>query len=297
MSNRPLVSIISVNYNQKEETFDFLDSVEDSDYENIEVILVDNGSKDPIGNSIEKKYNNLTYLYSENNLGFAGGNNLGMVSSKGKYLVFLNNDTIIPPDFISKMVSFMESDKTVGMASPKVVFPDGTIQYAGAIEINLLTGRGKRIGLFEKDNGQYDRNYETDLPHGAAMITRRDIVGKVGLMPEEYFLYYEEHDWCLKIKNEAYKMFFVGETSVIHKESVSVGVDSPLKVYYMNRNRILFLRRNASGFSRFSGILFYLMFALPKNTISYILKGKGKQLSSLWRGVLWHLNQKYDFKS
>ncbi|MGL1888644.1 MAG: glycosyltransferase family 2 protein [Reichenbachiella sp.] len=294
--SKPLVSIISVNYNEPEETKLFLDSLYKSDYQHFETIIVDNSSKRKISKDLENKYPNLTCILHDENLGFAGGNNLGINIAKGSYLVFLNNDTLVPKDFLNTMVSFMKAHPLVGMASPKVIYPNGIIQYGGARDIHPLTGRGKRIGLYEKDIGQFDHIHETGLPHGAAMIVSKDAIDQIGGMPEEYFLYYEEHDWCKHLKKSGFKMYYVGTTHIVHKESISVGEDSPLKVYYMNRNRILFHFRNFSGLNLISGLMFYSIFALSKTTLIYLLQGKLKHLKSLWRGVLWHFNKNYVFK-
>ncbi|UXP32423.1 glycosyltransferase family 2 protein [Reichenbachiella agarivorans] len=295
-TTQPLVSVISVNYNEPEETELFLESLYQSDYHNFETLLVDNGSKRNIDPSVENRYSNLSLIVSEKNLGFAGGNNLGVAKAKGKYLIFLNNDTLLPRDFIDKLVMFMETHPEAGMVSPKIVFPNGKIQYAGSLDINGITGRGKRIGYLEEDHGQYDKNYPTDLPHGAAMIVPAKVISEVGSMYEEYFLYYEEHDWSMAIKRAGYKIYFFGETNIIHKQSISVGIDSPLKVYYMSRNRLLFQKRNFSPFNTVLSVLFYSFFALPKSSIKYLSSGKTAQFKNLWRGYLWHLNKNYVFK-
>jgi GT2 family glycosyltransferase len=176
------------------------------------------------------------------------------------------------------------------MASPKVLYPDGkTIQFAGAIGISPFTGRGKCLGINEPDSGQYDKCYETDLGHGAALIIPKRVVDEVGLMPEVYFLYYEEHDWCEMVKRKGYKTYFLGNSKIIHKESVTTGNESPLKTYYMTRNRVIFMRRNFSGLPFLSGILFFILFSIPKNTITYFLSGKQKLLISFYKGVSWNL--------
>lgn len=297
MNLLPLISIISVNYNEPEETGLFLESIYESTYLNFEVIIVDNGSKRKVNPEIEEEYPRLKLIKSEKNKGFAGGNNLGIIASQGDYLIFLNNDTLVPSDFITKIVQFMLKTPDAGMASPKLIYPNGKIQYAGSIAINPYTGRGKRIGKYEEDSGQYNHTCETGLPHGAAMVVRRDAIEVAGLMPEEYFLYYEEYDWGRQIESLGYKLYYMGETHVVHKESMSVGKDSPLKVYYMNRNRLLFLMRNYDGFTLFSGVAFYILFALPKSSLVYLVSGKFSHFTNLWRGVLWHLNKKYVYKA
>jgi len=290
-ASKPLVSLITINYISIKDTIEFLESASKLTYPNIEIIVVDNNS--PTGkptDEIQSKFPSVIFIESDKNLGFAGGNNLGLKIAKGDYYFLLNNDTILFPDFLEPIVEFMETHPDVGMASPKVLYPDGkTIQFAGAIGISAYTGRGKCLGIYEPDSGQYDRNYETDLGHGAALIIPRKVVDQVGLMPEVYFLYYEEHDWCEIVKRAGYKTYFLGVSKVIHKESATTGNESPLKTYYMTRNRVIFMRRNFSGMPYFLGILFFVLFSIPKNTISYLIKGKRKLLASFYKGIFWNL--------
>lgn len=291
-ANYPLVSFITINYIHIQETIDFLESTQKVTYPNIEVIVVDNGS--PSGrptSELKNRFPNVHFIQSEKNLGFAGGNNLGIKAAKGDYYFLLNNDTVLYPNFLEPIIEFMESHPDAGMASPKVLFEDEkTIQYAGAVAINKFTGRGKRLGLMEQDKGQYDQCYKTDLGHGAALIVPKRVVEKVGLMPEIYFLYYEEHDWCEKIKRAGFSMYYLGTSRIIHKESVSTGGDeSPLKVYYITRNRILYMRRNSNGLAFLAGTTVFAIGAVPKKSLQYLLKGKFNLLSAFYKGILWNI--------
>jgi GT2 family glycosyltransferase len=178
-----------------------------------------------------------------------------------------------------------------GVISPKVLFPDGiTIQYAGARSINPYTGRGKRFGLMETDRGQFDYCQPTDLGHGAALMVPKKVIDNVGNWPTIYFLYYEEHDWVEQIKNAGYSIYYQGNSSIIHKEAMSTGgLHSPLKVYYMTRNRLLFMRRNSSGIKFASGVIFYVLFSAPKDFVNYLIHGQFKILGSFFKGLIWHL--------
>jgi GT2 family glycosyltransferase len=290
-TGKPLVSFITVNYNTTKDTLEFLLCCEKITYRNIEVIVVDNASKADPGKEIMETFPWVKYIRSEKNLGFAGGNNLGIRAAKGEYLFFLNNDTLLITDFLEKIVEFMQAHPDAGMASPKVLFGNGTtVQYAGTTPINFL-GRGNRIGLHEEDRGQYDKNYRTEYGHGAALIVPAKVVKEVGEMPEVFFLYYEEHDWCEMVKRHGYNMYYIGVSSVIHKESMSTGGDeSPLKVYYLNRNRLLFMRRNFNGLKLIAGVLYYYSIAFPKNLLTYLVKGKPQLAKAIWRGAIWNLS-------
>ena len=137
--------------------------------------------------------------------------------------------------------------------------------------------------------GQHDTLRQTDLAHGAAMMVPRKVIDKAGEMPEIFFLYYEELDWCESIKNCGYTIHVVPASKVYHKESMSVGKNSTLKTYYMTRNRLLFMRRNTKGAAKISWILFFLIFSIPKNTANYILKREIDQLKAFWKGFIWNV--------
>ena len=287
----PLISIITINYNSLEDTLELLASLHPCDYPNIEIIVVDNHSEVDPTESISRQYPNVKIIKSERNLGFAGGNNLGVKASNGKYIFFLNNDAIVTENFFGPIVNFLDQNDGIGMISPKVLYPDGkTIQYAGAIRINPFTGRGKRLGLGEQDHGQYDTIQKTDLGHGGAMIVPRKVIDKVGMMPEMYFLYYEEHDWAEMMKREGFNIYYFGKASILHKESATIGAVSPVKTYYMSRNRILFLKRNSKGIQYLIALFFIIFLSIPLNTLRMMLKRQFKLIKVYYQGVFWHLN-------
>ncbi|HYF66810.1 MAG TPA: glycosyltransferase family 2 protein [Ohtaekwangia sp.] len=286
-----LVSIITINYNQLQYTCELLDSLRRSAYKNIEVIVVDNGSKENPKAIINERYPEVNVIVSSKNLGFAGGNNLGIQAAQGKYLFFLNNDTEIDTNTFQPLISLFESAADAGVASPKILYfnSDETIQYVGCSNINPYTGRNRREGFKEKDQGQYDTLRTTDLAHGAAMMVPRHVIDQVGLMPELFFLYYEELDWCETIKDAGFKIYVVPESKIYHKESMSVGKNSTLKTYYMTRNRLLFMRRHTSGVMKLSWILFFIFISVPKNSLKFLLRREMKHLKAFWKGSLWNI--------
>src|SRR5690606_37088037 len=168
------------------------------------------------------------------------------------------------------LAAILDKHPEVGMVSPKIRYfhhPD-TLQYAGFTPMNYFTARNKCIGEFEKDSGQYDHlTGPTGFAHGAAMMIRREAINKAGLMDENYFLYYEEMDWCEKIKRAGHDIWIVPEALIYHKESASVGQKSALKEFFMNRNRILFIRKNAPIRSRFIFYLYFTCVVFPRNIL------------------------------
>ncbi|MBM3435590.1 MAG: glycosyltransferase family 2 protein [Bacteroidetes bacterium] len=290
MIEKPLVSIITVNYHQEEVTCQMLESMRHVTYPNVEVIVVDNDSRTPL-EKIASGYPEARVIRSEANLGFAGGNNLGIRNAKGKYLLFLNNDTEVEQGFLEPLVELLESDTAIGMVSPKIKFfyhPD-TIQYAGFSKVNPFTLRIDGIGFGKKDNGQYNKIQETHSAHGCAMMVPRAALDHVGLMPEMYFLYYEEHDWSTRFLYAGYKIYYQPDSVILHKEAISTGGRvSKLRTYYFNRNRILFGRRNLKGIYRLFSAMYMIFISVPKNLIVYIIKGEPGHLKAFVKAIGWH---------
>jgi GT2 family glycosyltransferase len=268
-----------------------MDSLRRVTYPNIEVIVVDNASPTDDPSVIKARYPEVKLIRSDVNLGYAGGNNLGIHHAKGDYLLFLNTDTEVKPDFLEPLVQLFEENPTAGIASPKIIFygTDNLIQYAGSTGINPWTGRSKGIGSMEKDMGQHDVSRVTALADGAAMMVPRRIVEQVGLMPELYFLYYEELDWCEMIKRAGYTCHYVANSTIYHKESISVGKFSVLKTYYMNRNRLLFIRRNVKGWPFWTSTFIFLMAAIPKKALGFSVRREWKHVLALGKGLWWNL--------
>lgn len=293
MGELPLVSLITVNYNGNKITEEFLHSVENITYKNIEVFVVDNASAES-PNILKEKFPSIHLIKSEQNLGFAAGNNLAIRQAKGKYVFLLNNDTEVKSDFLEPMVALMESNPQIGIASSKLLYyyyPD-TIQYAGHTGISFYTGRGFSIGFGEKNAATFSTTYQTQLGHGAAMMISRDALNKVGLLAELYFLYYEEMDFCERIKRAGFQIWYCGYSEVLHKESITTGKHSPLKTYYLTRNRLIFTRRNTTGLQEIVCILFFMLLAFPKGVFHYLLKGDFLLLNAYLRGVFWNFKGK-----
>jgi len=292
------ISIITVNFNQSYVTEELLNSINlTNSYKFIEIIVVDNGSTVNSVPEWKQKYPDYIFIRSDQNLGFAGGNNLGIQKATGDYLFLVNNDTEFTPGLIEKLIDVLERKPNVGMVSPKIRYFDQPemLQYMGYSNMNYFTARNSCIGQFEIDNGQYDNlTGPTGYVHGAAMMVKRECIEKAGLMAENFFLYYEEYDWCDRVKKAGYEVWLVAGALIYHKESVSVGKVSALKEYFMNRNRILFIRRNAGVFPRFIFDIYFLLMVTPRNIIRYIKTGHPDFIKWLFIAIWWNIREKKD---
>jgi GT2 family glycosyltransferase len=297
-ANQPLVSVITVNWNNVEVTCDLLRSISTHNtYPNLEVIVVDNASAEDPTQVFLSVYPSVKIIRNTENLGFSGGNNAGIQAAKGQYFFLVNNDTEFTSNLIEGLIDIFHRFPEAGIVCPKFhyFFAKGTIEYAGYRRVNIFTGRNSMIGCREKDEGQYNFVNETNYAHGGGMMVSKRVVDEVGLMPENFFLYYEELDWSEQIKRRGFKIYYQPASLIYHKESMTTGKMSPLKTFYLTRNRILFMRRNVPfpGFGIF--VLYFTFFTIPKNTIGYIFRNQTDHLRSFWKGILWHFNPKIKF--
>ncbi len=289
---QPFISIITLNYNQTDVTCAFLESTRKLRYRNYEILVCDMDSAvDPTKQILAGNYPNTRLLLRKENLGFAGGNNWGMRQANGDFMFIVNNDTEVTDDLLEKLLQPFFSDETIGVTCPKIKYFDqpNVIQYAGFNPMNNYTGRTTSIGTLEEDIGQYDVSGPTFGAHGCAMMVKKEVIEKVGMFPEKFFLYYEEWDWSARIMKAGFRIWYTADAVIYHKESLSVGKSNPVKVYYHTRNRILYIRRNAGFFQKIVFTLFFVFFTVPKNIIGYLFKKQFVQLKYFIRGAVWNL--------
>ena len=278
-----LVSVITINYNGLEDTCELMETLPLDD-ESIEVIVVDNASFKDEATIIEQRFPQVIVIRSQENLGFAGGNNLGIKAATGRYLFFINNDTLLhSASTFQQLINRLESSKVIGAVCPKIRFAWDIkpIQFAGYTPLSLITLRNQAIGCGEKDDGQYNTAHATPYLHGAAMMVKREVVERVGVMPECYFLYYEEFDWSMMMRHAGYELWYEPAATIYHKESRATGQDSPLKTYYLTRNRLLFALRNIKMPQRWLTYLYLLGPVALRDLLRNLHSNRHPQLSAI----------------
>ncbi|MBR1547833.1 MAG: glycosyltransferase family 2 protein [Prevotella sp.] len=295
MSEPSLLSIITINYNGLKDTCELLATLPLDD-ESLEVIVVDNASMGDEATAIAQRYPLVKVIRSKENLGFAGGNNLGIRAAKGKYLYFVNNDTVLTrgerPEvagmkILQPLIDRLESSDKIGAVCPKIRFAWGNnpIQYAGYTPLTAVTMRNHSIGFGEEDHGQYETPHPTPYAHGAAMMVKREAIERAGLMPECYFLYYEELDWSLMLRRAGYDIWYEPAATIYHKESQATGQDSPLRTYYITRNRLLFVSRNTQGAQRIMSEAYLALLVAPKDILKHLLHGRPDLARAVTKGI------------
>lgn len=276
-TKRVKVSIIILTTNARDMTKEQLRDVAKLKTGNLEIecLVVDNGSKD--GTEEALKYYKLPnmefkFIQSGANLGFAGGNNVGIKNAVKRdfdYIILMNNDLILPSDIVTKLVGFMEKQPNVGVASPKMYFAKGyefhkdrykdselgnVFWYAGGIidRNNVYT---VHRGVDEVDRGQYNKIEETDVANGACVIIRREVFEKIGFLDHTFFLYWEDADFSERAKRAGFKVMYYPETCMWHKVSASTGGSgSPTNDYFLTRNRFYYAMRYSPLRTKFAVI-------------------------------------------
>lgn len=288
------LSVITVNYNGLALTAAMIESLGRHVSTPLEIIVVDNGSVRDEAALLKERYPGIIAIRSPKNLGFAGGNNLGIRAATGEYVLLLNNDTEVADDTLHYLAETLDTDPSIGAVCPKIRFwtPPQAIQFAGYTPLTRITLRNALIGFGDSDDGSHDTPRPSPYAHGAAMLVRRAAIEKAGEMPESYFLYYEELDWSERIREAGFGIVYDPRATVFHKESATTGQQSPLRSYYLTRNRLLYARRNRRGAERSLSVLYQLGVALPKSVAAALLHGRRDLAAAALRGARDFLRNK-----
>ena len=248
----PPVYICTLNWNQFEHTSECLDSLMCIDYPNYRVIVVDNGSSDGSAAELKRKYPHVDFIENGENLGFAAGNNVGIryaLKRGADYVFLINNDAVVDPLVLERLVTVAKSDKRTGIVGPAIYcYPESRVFWAAGME--KIVPKGKIFphyvmrGKGEVDTGQYRQNEDVDMINACALMIKREVVEKIGLLDEKFFAYNEDSDWNERAGAAGYRIVYVPGAMVWHKGSVSLGGEgSPSSWFYTVRNELFFLKK------------------------------------------------------
>lgn len=290
----PLVYIIVLNWNGYDDTEECLRSLERVTYPNFKTLVVDNGSSDGSQALVEKNFPGTELLKNQKNLGFAGGNNEGIKYALGKgaeYILLLNNDTVVPPDFLGILVDNMVKDPGIGISGPKILYHGrkDRIWFAGG-KIYYALGNTLHVGNRQKDGPGFKGILEEDYQTGCALLITRQALEKTGLLDTSYTAYFEDAGLCVRARRSGFKVICVRNSVIWHKVSSSTGGGlSPAKAYLKARNGVIFFRREAPRSLYYTTALFCALIYISGMSLLSLIRGKrgvfGGFISGLRDGV------------
>jgi GT2 family glycosyltransferase len=282
----PKVTIIIPNWNGRQDTLECLASIEKLNYpqESFETMVVDNGSTDGSVEAIRNKFTDVDLLVLERNYGYAGALNRGIEKSKAKYVLCINNDTVLDTDLLRSLVDVAESETKAAVVGPKVYFYDrkDVIQKVYG-KIDGKTLELINVGSGEKDQGQYDEVREVECCVFCAVLIKREVFEDMGPLEERFFHLYEDNDFYLRCKRMGYRCFYVPKAKIWHKGSKSLKGESPQVIYYFTRNWRL-LRSKFSPFSIFEHFK-NLRFMVSSLGLMFIDAGKKREYRAVALGI------------
>jgi GT2 family glycosyltransferase len=288
-------ALILVNWNGFEYTNQCLISL-NTCIQNFEIVVVDNGSTDESGKKLKAHHPHITLIQSESNLGFTGGNNLGItyaIDKSFEYIMLLNNDTFVEPNFLEVLVNYMNEHPEVGIVQPKIYCNhDRKLIWDGGSYFNSLFTLPYTSGALKKEQASHNKLKKVDWISGCAFFTRASILKESGLLNEKFFMYFEDVDLSFRIKKLGYQLMYHPKSVVYHIAGMSnkslskqkEGYVNPIVHYLIQRNRIWFLKKYTKPIFVVPTILYHTSYSIAM-MIYFILRGRFKKLNALLRGI------------
>ncbi|BCZ47099.1 glycosyl transferase [Clostridium gelidum] len=288
----PIIYIIVINYNGYKDTIECVESLKKINYKNYKIIIVDNASTNNSIMYIKQSLKDCFIIELKENLGFASGNNAGIeyaIKNGGEYVLLLNNDTIVESNFLENMIESFSDNRDIGIVGSKIMyyFNKNIIWYGGG-NFNWFKFIPTHYGMRELDKGQCDEQLEMDFMTGCCMLIKKEVFEKVGLLSEEYFMYFEDADFCIKVKEAGYKIWYNPKAVIYHKVGSSGGgEESDFLIKWSTRNRILFMKKYKNKVNKlnflFTNIFFYSTRII--RYIEYRVRGKNDKGRAIIEGI------------
>lgn len=278
------IYIILVNYNGLRDTKDCIESIKHSTYENYKIVVVDNCSPNDDAQKLKGDYDDIILINNKENEGFAKANNRGIdiaIQNGADYVMLLNNDTIVEADFLEKMIDTAQK-LAADLLTCKIMYNyDRSKIWYGGGKIDWNKGYGVHY-----ISDELKKNSEIEFASGCCMLLARRIIEKLKL-PEDYFMYFEDVDYCVKLRENGFHIYYTPFIKLYHKVSASAGVESPFFVYYWNRNRLIFMKKYKLKIGRvqYGESLFAFFLTRIMKSVGYIINHENEKNKKMIEGI------------
>lgn len=290
----PLVVVVIANWNLRKDLLECLQSIYETDYTRMHVIVVDNNSTDDSVASVKRQFPQAQLIERSENGGYAVALNDGIRAGAvldPEFFLVLNNDTLVPPDTLGKLVEVMLSDCRIAIVAPKIVYHEHPERiFSLGDRLYSWLPLPIRIGRKAYDRPEYSKMLEFDYLFGCALLIRTDSLKQVGLFDTSFFMYYEDADLCRRMRDKGWKNVRVGSAIIRHKASLSSKLVPEKMVYLRARNRSWFYRRYRHGPHPIL-TFFALLLGSIKTVFTYLFTGKKSQIRPYVSGTLDGLKQ------
>ncbi len=286
----PALSVILVNFRRPDDTVDCVCSLRGSTFRDMQIIIVDNASDDGSADRLRSECPETLLIRSSRNLGFAGGNNLGIrraLEDGSRFVLLLNNDTTVDPGTIEALMATIRAEPRAGIVGAKIVYHDrpAILWFAGG-SLNVHAARSSHDGMGKPDGPPFNSPKPCEYVTGCCLLTRREVFEAVGMLPTPYFAYMEDAEFCLRTRNAGYAVLYEPRARVLHKISMTSEWDSPAYIYLNLRNKLIFLRRNSRP-ALWVPHLPSLLYFYVRQLVRLLVRGHGPvALRAAWYAII-----------
>jgi len=287
--SQPLVYIIILNTNRRDDTIACLESLSKSTYNNLKIIVLDNNSADGSVDAIRLAYPNVQIINLTENLGYAGNNNVGIeeaMKQGADWILVLNEDTILDPECMAELINVGEGDSKIGIVGPMVYHHNEptVIQSAGGMLGKYW--QSQHLGQNEEDTGKFNAPHSVEWISGCAILVRRAAIENAGMLDASFFIYWEETEWCIRVARSGWKIVHVPQAKIWHKGVQRDYQPKPSFTYYGTRNQLLTLSKHHAPLN----VMLYNWLQTVRTLVSWTVKPKWKDKrdhrNAMWKGVV-----------
>ncbi|MFY0687751.1 MAG: glycosyltransferase family 2 protein [Cyclobacteriaceae bacterium] len=279
-------------------TINCLDSLAKCTYPNLNIVIIDNGSNEGDVIEIKSSDNEFHLICLSSNRGFTGGNNVGIeyaLKENFDYVMLLNNDTEVEPDFIDHLVDEISQDDSIGAIQPKInQLPERSRIWNGGGTLDKIWGRSRTIGFGKTDSGQFDQLREVDWITGCCLMVKSSVIREVGILDDDFFAYHEDVDWSIRMRKKGFRLLYNGKSVIYHEAGVATRSEKPSGmrtsafVYYLNfKNRLLVVKKHSMNKLVHATVI--LIDAVPYLGY-FLMRGRISKFKAVIKGVYSGLN-------